>query len=242
MRDSSRRLATLLFFIWTWPVAAQSEDASANLVLACDRAAASPSDDNRPAGIAGVPSGKLDPQYAIPACQAAAAAAPDEPRLMFELGRAQTAAKDYAAARPQFSRASDLGYAAARASLGAFYANGIGGLSRDDREALRLFQLAAEQHNAVGESNLGFFHLTGRVGLPKDESEAARLFKLAADKGEAGAQFDLGRLYEQGGGHLPQDDPVQLGLVASLARPGRQRDRHQFFRWGGAGQAAGTPS
>ena len=100
----------MLFFIWTWPVAAQSEDASANLVLACDRAAASPSDDNRPAGIAGVPSGKLDPQYAIPACQAAAAAAPDEPRLMFELGRAQTAAKDYAAARPQFSRASDLSY------------------------------------------------------------------------------------------------------------------------------------
>jgi hypothetical protein len=86
-----------------------------------------------------------------------------------------------------------LGYAAARASLGAFYANGMGGLARDDREALRLFQLAAEQHNAVGESNLGFFYLTGRGGVPKDESEAARLFKLAADKGEAGAQFGLGR-------------------------------------------------
>jgi putative ABC transport system substrate-binding protein len=33
-------------------------------------------------------------------------------------------------------------------------------------------------------------------------------------------------------------DPVQLGLVASLARP--QRDRHQFFPPGGGGQAAAT--
>jgi hypothetical protein len=228
--------------------------------LACDRAAASPSDDNRPAGIAGVPSGKLDPQYAIPACQAAAAAAPDEPRLMFELGRAQTATKDYAAARRQFSRASDLGYAAARASLGAFYANGIGGLARDDREALRLFQLAAEQHNAVGESNLGFFYLTGRGGLPKDESEAARLFKLAAGKGEPGAQFGLGRLYEQGGGHLPQDDreaarlyklaadqdhapaEVSLGLFYENGRGGLPKDdseaTHHYKRAAEQGNAA----
>ena len=162
MRDSSLTLATLLFFIWTWPAAAQHEDASANLFLACDRAAASPSDDNRPAGITGVPSGKLDPQYAIPACEAAVAAAPDEPRVRFELGRAQAVAKDYEAARLQFSRASDLGYAVARASLGAYFAIGLGGLARDDREALRLFKLAAEQHDALGDSSLGFFYETGR--------------------------------------------------------------------------------
>jgi TPR repeat protein/ABC-type uncharacterized transport system substrate-binding protein len=237
MRDSSLTLATLLFFIWTWPAAAQNEDASANLVLACDRAAASPSDDNRPAGIAGVPSGKLDPQYAIPACEAAVAAAPDEPRVRFELGRAQAAAKDYEAARLQFSKASDLGYAVGRASLGAYFAIGLGGLARDDREALRLFKLAAEQHDALGDTNLGFFYETGRAGLPKDESEAARLYKLAADKTEPWGYYSLGRLYEDGRGGLPQDDREAARLYKLAADQGHApaEVRLGFFHEAGRG-------
>jgi hypothetical protein len=55
--------------------------------LACDRAAASPSDNKRPLGVPAVFFASIDPQIAIPACQEAAAAEPENPRILFQLGR-----------------------------------------------------------------------------------------------------------------------------------------------------------
>ena len=43
---------------------------------------------------------------------------------------------------------------------------------RDDREAARLYKLAADQGNAQAQANLGTFYLDGRGGLPKDDREA----------------------------------------------------------------------
>ena len=127
MRGILCALPCVSIFVLVLPAVAQNQDTAASLVLACDRAAASPSDTNRPAGIAGVPSDKLDPQIAIAACEAAATVAPNDPRIMFQLGRAHAAAKAYESARVQFSRASDLDYAAAQANLGFFYAAGMTG-------------------------------------------------------------------------------------------------------------------
>ena len=38
------------------------------------------------------------------------------------------------------------------------------------------------------------------------------------------------------------EDPVRLGLVASLARPGGNADGYQFFHCRVGGKAAGTPA
>jgi TPR repeat protein len=82
----------------------------------------------------------------------------------------------------------------AQVSLAAFYETGRGGLPKDDREAARLYKLAADQGNAAAQAYLGIFYEQGRGGLPKDDREAARLYKLAADQGNVYAQAGLKRL------------------------------------------------
>jgi len=104
--------------------------------------------------------------------------------------------------------------------LGQMYEHGRGGLPKDDREAVRLYKLAADQGNAIGQTTLGVFYESGRGGLPKDDREAARLYKLAADQGNAAAQAYLGILYEQGRGGLPQDDRKALRLYKLAADQG----------------------
>jgi TPR repeat protein len=80
------------------------------------------------------------------------------------------------------------------------------GVPNIDREAARLYGLAADQGNALAQVGLGVFYENGRGGLPKDDREAARLYKLAADQGNALAQVGLGVFYENGRGGLPKDD------------------------------------
>jgi Sel1 repeat len=90
--------------------------------------------------------------------------------------------------------AADQGDMIAQGNLGDFYANGRGGLPKDESEAARLYKLAADQGNATAQTNLGFFYENGRGGLPKNDREAARLYKLAADQGNAFAQDALKQL------------------------------------------------
>src|ERR1700736_1707971 len=90
----------------------------------------------------------------------------------------------------------------------------------DDREAARLYKVAAEQGDAAVQYNLGVFYERGRGGLPKDDREAARLYKLAADRGDASAQYNLGFFYRRGRGGLPQDDREAMRLFKLAADQG----------------------
>jgi TPR repeat protein len=73
------------------------------------------------------------------------------------------------------------------------YATGRGGLARDDREAVRLYKLAAEKGSVEGEFNLGVCYEVGR-GVSKDTAEAVRWYRKAADAGYAEAQDRLNKL------------------------------------------------
>jgi TPR repeat protein len=127
----------------------------------------------------------------------------------------------------------------AQTSLGVFYEQGRGGLEKDDREAARLYKLAADQGYANAQSNLGNIYRDGRGSLPKDDREAARFYKLAADQGNTFAQASLGVFYEQGRGGLPKDDREAARLYKLAADQGNANAQAALKRLAPWGNSAG---
>ena len=84
------------------------------------------------------------------------------------------------------------------------YRNGLGGLSKDDAEAVRLYRKACEGGYARGCSNLGVMYEYGRGGLSKDEAEAVRLYQKACEGEDALGCTNLGFMYQTGLGGLVQ--------------------------------------
>ena len=112
--------------------------------------------------------------------------------------------------------ATDKNSASAQTSLGFMYANGKGGLAKDEVEALRWFRLAAAQNNAQAQINLGVMYATGR-GVAKDEVEAVRWYRLAAAQNNAYAQNNLGARLLDGLGGISKDEVEALRLFRLAA-------------------------
>ncbi len=136
----------------------------------CDNAAASPYDPERPPTVPGVESDKLDAKIALDACRAAVDAAPNNPRLVYQLGRAFRTSKDFENARNAFMRAATRGYAAAQFAIGAMYSQGES-FEKDDAKALIWFKKAADQGMAVSQYTLGLAYERGE-GTEKDYAKA----------------------------------------------------------------------
>jgi TPR repeat protein len=62
---------------------------------------------------------------------------------------------------------------------------------KDDREAVKWYQLAAAQENACAQTALGVMYGEGR-GVPQDDGEAMKWYRLGAQQGYAFAQTALG--------------------------------------------------
>jgi tetratricopeptide (TPR) repeat protein len=164
----------------------------------CDRLAASTLDPQRPASVPGVPVSALKADLAVPACEAALKLAPDDRRIMFQLGRAHGQAENYERARELYERADALGHALATNNLGALYAEG-NGVERNVSEACRLYEKAARAGVPLAMSNLGFFFERGQGG-PKDYEQARYWYEKAAKAGIANAAYRLGLMYDHGRG------------------------------------------
>jgi TPR repeat protein len=177
-------------------------DGKAIAVAQCDRLAASNVDPELPKSLPGVPVSAIKPKLAVLACETALKAEPENRRIMFQLGRAYGAAKNYEKARELYERADALGHALATNNLGALYDEGQGA-KPDPAEARRLFEKAARAGVPLAMSNIGYFMYQGRGG-PKDYAQAREWYEKASAAGIAVAAYRLGVLYHNGRG-VPTD-------------------------------------
>src|SRR6266436_6369697 len=128
------------------PVKAQSAD----LVL-CDRLAADPSDPDKPADVKGTSNiAPSDVATAIKYCRIAGGSSR---RALYQLGRANAASGQLGEAIAAWLKAADKGSSSAMVELGVLYGTGAG-VARDEAQARKLFERAAQAGNPRGISNL----------------------------------------------------------------------------------------
>jgi TPR repeat protein len=200
-------------------VPAPARAQSADLVL-CDRLAADPADPDRPADVKGAAEiAPSDVATAIKFCRTAAGASR---RAMYQLGRAYAANRQAGEAVSSWRKAADKGSSSAMVELGVLYATGAG-VAKDDAQARKLFERAAEAGNPRGVSNLAA--ISG--GAPSDPVRARALLAKAAET-NAEAQYQLGMMMAEGIGGAKDDAAARTlfdkaavqGHAAALERMG----------------------
>jgi uncharacterized protein len=170
---------------------------SADLVL-CDRLAADPADPDKPADVKGVPDvAPSDVATAIKYCKVAAGSSR---RALYQLGRAYAANGQTPEAIGAWRKAADKGSTSAMVELGVLYGSGAG-VAKDEAQARKLFERAAEAGNPRGVTNLAA--LSGG-GAPSDPARARELLAKAAET-NAEAQYQLGLMLADGTGGARDD-------------------------------------
>ena len=132
------------------PLYSPAQAQSADLVL-CDRIAADPTDPDKPKDVKGTPDiAPADVATAIKFCKVASAGSR---RALYQLGRAYAANQQLPEAVGAFRKAADKGSTAAMVELGVLLATGSG-VPKDEAQARKLFERAAQGGNPRGVANL----------------------------------------------------------------------------------------
>jgi TPR repeat protein len=204
-----KRLRGLVFVAMIVALAPASALAqSADLVL-CDRLAADAADPDKPADVKGVAEvAPADIETAIKFCKKATGGSR---RAMYELGRAYAASHQMPEAIAAWRKAADKGSTSAMVELGVLYGTGAG-VAKDESQARKLFERAAQAGNPRGVSNLAA--LGGGGGAPADPARSRELLAKAAET-NAEAQYQLGMMLADGTGG--EKDDVQARALFEKA-------------------------
>jgi TPR repeat protein len=169
---------------------------SADLVL-CDRLAADPADPDKPADVKGTPDvAASDVATAIKYCRIASGSSR---RALYQLGRAYAANRQLPEAMGAWRKAADKGSTSAMVELGVLYGTGSG-VAKDEAQARKLFERAAQAGNPRGVTNLAALG----AGASSDPARARELLAKAAET-NAEAQYQLGLMMADGTGGAKDD-------------------------------------
>lgn len=200
---------------------------SADLVL-CDRVAADPGDPDKPADVKGIPAiAPSDIATAIKFCKIASASSR---RALYELGRAYATNRQIPEALAAYRKAADKGSTSAMVELGVLLGTGTG-VARDEVQARKLFERAAEAGNPRGVTNLAA--LGG--GAASDPVRARTLLTKAAETNSAEAQYQLGLMVADGAGG-PKDDVAARALFEKAAAQGHPAAMEQMGEFAKSGR------
>lgn len=72
--------------------------------------------------------------------------------------------------------------------------------NKKSEEAVKWFQMAAEQEQVIAQYEIGYSFYLGNYQVRQDYYEAVKWFQMAAEKGNSSAQLYLGMCYEKGEG------------------------------------------
>lgn len=213
-------------------LSASHADADTALNKTCDQLAASGLDVDRAPGVDGVARGDIDKNKAIPACEAALKADPNNAHIMFTLGRALDATEvDLERSAVLYQKAAELGSVVGMLNTGFAYRNAHGA-KKDLALAAKWYRDAADHGFAMAQSNLGHLYRDG-LGVPQDYVEAKRWYEKAAAQDYDEAMNELGRFYDHGWG-VAQDygkareyyeKAIALGNLDALSGLGWMYDR-----------------
>jgi TPR repeat protein len=206
---------------------------SADLVL-CDRLAADPADPDKPADVRGV--AEIAPSDVATAIKFCKTASGSSRRALYQLGRAHAANRQVPEAIAAWRKAADKGSTSAMVELGVMYGTGAG-VARDEAQARKLFERAAQAGNPRGISNLAA--LGG--GAPADPAQARSLLAKAGET-NAEAQYQLGLMIADGVGG-PRDDVTARALfekAAAQGHPGALERMGAFTQQGRGGEKNAT--
>ena len=190
MMNWFQRLALAALVVALAPVSAQAQ--SADLVL-CDRLAADPSDPDKPADVRGV--ADVAPSDVVTAIKFCKQAAGGSRRALYQLGRAYAANRQTPDAIAAWRRAADKGSTSAMVELGVVYGTGAG-VTKDEDQARKLFERAAQAGNPRGVSNLAAL---GGGGAAANPARSRELLAKAAETNPE-AQYQLGMMLAEGTG------------------------------------------
>ena len=130
-------------------------------------------------------------------------------------------------------KASDKGSSSAMVELGVLYGTGAG-VAKDEEQARKLFERAAQAGNPRGVSNLAA--LGGGAGSAADPARARELLSKAAET-NAEAQYQLGMMLAEGTGGTKDDSAARALFEKAAAQnhPGALERMGAFAQSGRGG-------